>query len=115
MVPSIPFESSSLRFHRMLRKTWLLFSQAVTVALAMLFVVMTLKPEWLPHSSMGLSNTLPAPTYLPPVAMPACRRAISSATKATSAFQKTATACERQPVGDNNRCGARAWRNRLAR
>ena len=30
-----------------MRKTWLLFSQAVTVAVAMLFVVATLKPEWL--------------------------------------------------------------------
>lgn len=30
-----------------MRKTWLIFSQAVTVAVAMLFVVATLKPEWL--------------------------------------------------------------------
>ncbi|MFO1071450.1 MAG: hypothetical protein U1E17_01835 [Geminicoccaceae bacterium] len=30
-------------------------------------------------------------------------------------LEDAATACERQPVGDNNRCGARAWRNRLAR
>jgi serine protease DegQ len=30
-----------------MRKTWLIFSQAVTVALALLFVVGTLKPEWL--------------------------------------------------------------------
>ena len=29
-----------------MRKTWLLFSQAVTVAVAVLFVVSTLKPEW---------------------------------------------------------------------
>ena len=29
-----------------MRKTWLLFSQAVTIAVAMLFVVATLKPEW---------------------------------------------------------------------
>ena len=29
-----------------MRKTWLIFSQAVTVALAALFVVATLKPEW---------------------------------------------------------------------
>ena len=29
-----------------MRKTWLLFSQAVTVAVAVLFVVATLKPEW---------------------------------------------------------------------
>ena len=32
-----------------MRRTWLIFSQAVTVALALLFVVATLKPEWLGH------------------------------------------------------------------
>jgi len=30
-----------------MRRTWLVFSQAVTVAVAVLFVVVTLKPEWL--------------------------------------------------------------------
>jgi serine protease DegQ len=30
-----------------MRKTWLIFSQAVTVAVAVLFVVATLKPEWI--------------------------------------------------------------------
>ena len=30
-----------------MRKAWLLFSQAVTVAIALLFVVATLKPQWL--------------------------------------------------------------------
>ena len=30
-----------------MRKTWLIFSQAVTVAVAVLFVVSTLKPQWL--------------------------------------------------------------------
>ncbi|MBQ1765288.1 MAG: trypsin-like peptidase domain-containing protein [Aquincola sp.] len=30
-----------------MRRTWLIFSQAVTVALAVLFVVATLKPDWL--------------------------------------------------------------------
>ncbi|MBS0449381.1 MAG: Do family serine endopeptidase [Proteobacteria bacterium] len=34
-----------------MRKTWLLFSQAVTVAVAVLFVVATLKPDWLPRRS----------------------------------------------------------------
>jgi serine protease DegQ len=33
-----------------MRKTWLIFSQAVTVAVALLFVVATLKPEWLDRS-----------------------------------------------------------------
>ena len=32
----------------MWRKTWLIFSQAVTVAVAALFVVVTLQPDWLP-------------------------------------------------------------------
>jgi Do/DeqQ family serine protease len=34
-----------------MRKTWLLFSQAVTVAVAVLFVVATLKPDWLQRRS----------------------------------------------------------------
>ena len=33
-----------------MRKIWLLFSQGVTVALAALLVVSTLKPAWLPES-----------------------------------------------------------------
>jgi Do/DeqQ family serine protease len=48
----------------MWRTTWLVFSQAVTVAVAVLFVVMTLKPDWLPRSTMGLSGRLPAPTLI---------------------------------------------------
>ena len=35
-----------------MRRLWLIFSQAVTVALALLFVVATLKPEWL-HREPG--------------------------------------------------------------
>ncbi|MDP1899071.1 MAG: trypsin-like peptidase domain-containing protein [Rubrivivax sp.] len=48
----------------MWRSTWLVFSQAVTVAVAVLFVVLTLKPDWLPRGA-GLGRTrlaLPAPT-----------------------------------------------------
>ena len=36
-----------------MRRTWLIFSQAVTVAVAVLFVVGTLKPEWLRGSPTG--------------------------------------------------------------
>ena len=32
----------------MLRRLWLLFAQTVTIALALWFVVATLKPHWLP-------------------------------------------------------------------
>ena len=33
-----------------MRRLWLIFAQATTVALALLFVIVTLKPEWLPPS-----------------------------------------------------------------
>lgn len=48
----------------MWRRTWLVFSQAVTVAIAVLFVVVTFKPEWLPRSAASRSATLPAPTVV---------------------------------------------------
>ena len=48
-----------------MRRTWLIFSQAVTVAVAMLFVVSTLKPEWLPRRA----GTAPV-VMLPPVSQP---------------------------------------------
>ena len=54
-----------------MRKTWLVFSQAVTVAVAVLFVVSTLKPEWL-NRRAGLAagvpvSALPAPANPPPL------------------------------------------------
>lgn len=36
-----------------MRKIWLTFAQTTTVALAMLFVLTTLKPEWLPQRAQG--------------------------------------------------------------
>ena len=67
----------------MLRRTWLVFSQAVTVALAVLFVVVTLKPQWLPHGGAA-SVVLPAPTIVqaPPPA--------ASAAAATSSYAPAA-------------------------
>jgi len=41
-----------------MRKHWLLFSQAVTIALALLFIVHTLKPELLPNAARGSVVTL---------------------------------------------------------
>ena len=42
-----------------MRRLWLLFAQAVTIALALWFIVATLKPEWLAKnsSSAGISST----------------------------------------------------------
>jgi serine protease DegQ len=49
----------------MWRRTWLVFSQAVTVAVAVLFVIVTLKPEWLPASAPGGGlASLPPPTLV---------------------------------------------------
>ncbi|MEY3295924.1 MAG: hypothetical protein RLZZ451_1972 [Pseudomonadota bacterium] len=45
-----------------MRRLWLVFSQAVTVAVAVLFVVLTFKPEWLPGGRVPLA--LPAPTLI---------------------------------------------------
>ena len=53
-----------------MRKSWLLFSQTVTVAVALLFVVETLKPEWLPQRQVA---GIPAQPVAPsaPAAAPA--------------------------------------------
>src|SRR5882672_6334086 len=50
-----------------MRKTWLLFSQAVTVAVAMLFVVATLKPEWIRRGN----NVVALPSVVTIAAAPA--------------------------------------------
>jgi serine protease DegQ len=52
----------------MWRRHWLVFSQAVTVALALLFVVSTLKPEWLPGTAgFRPPVRLPPPSFVPAV------------------------------------------------
>ena len=56
-----------------MRRTWLLFSQTVTVALAVLFVVATLKPEWLPQrgaSVAGIETPLAPAVQVPPTVAP---------------------------------------------
>ncbi|MGH8797359.1 MAG: trypsin-like peptidase domain-containing protein, partial [Caldimonas sp.] len=52
-----------------MRRTWLLFSQTVTVALAVLFVVATLKPEWLPQRGAAVVG-LEAPAWAPGLQVP---------------------------------------------
>jgi serine protease DegQ len=44
-----------------MHRLWLIFAQTVTVALAMLFVVTTLKPEWLPSKSAAVTLQEVAP------------------------------------------------------
>jgi Do/DeqQ family serine protease len=52
-----------------MRRTWLIFSQTVTIGLALLFVVATLKPEWLGRGGttggVSVLTASPAPTVDP--------------------------------------------------
>ncbi len=75
----------------MWRRTWLVFSQAVTVAVAALFVVLTLKPEWLPRG--GATGVLPAPTLVQIQHEPAA--AEPSASGASASFGGFAYAARR--------------------
>ncbi|MDO8419390.1 MAG: trypsin-like peptidase domain-containing protein [Rubrivivax sp.] len=55
----------------MWRRTWLVFSQAVTVGVAVLFVVLTLKPDWLARSGGSTTGMLPSATLVQAPAAPA--------------------------------------------
>ena len=55
-----------------MRKTWLVFSQAVTVAVAVLFVVATLKPDWLQRggaAAPGIVSITSSPAQPLPAAL----------------------------------------------
>jgi len=90
-----------------MRRTWLVFSQAVTVAVALLFVVMTFKPEWLPGGRA--SALLPSPTVfqVAPAALPASSAAAGFALAARRAapavVSVTATKVARNPHTDDPR------------
>ena len=64
----------------MLHRLWSIFAQTATVCLAVLFVVTTLKPEWLPQKSAPAPQpalAIPAPAPLAPVAQSVVSRAES--------------------------------------
>ena len=54
-----------------MRRTWLLFSQAVTVVVAVMFVVGTLKPEWLPQRAALAPSSMAPSATTPSIAPPA--------------------------------------------
>jgi len=45
-----------------MHRLWLIFAQTVTVAVAVLFVLTTLKPDWLPHRSPAIVSLQEAPS-----------------------------------------------------
>jgi len=95
----------------MWRRTWLVFSQAVTVAVAALFVVLTFKPEWLGGASR--MAMLPRPTLIQaplpdasasapaPVPVPAQGLALAARRAAPAVVSVTATKpARRNPHAD---------------
>ncbi len=76
----------------MWRRTWLVFSQAVTVAVAVLFVLLTLKPQWLPGGSHGVTTLLPTPTLVQVAHSPAAAGSAPAGTGYALAARRAAPA-----------------------
>ena len=62
-----------------MRRLWLIFAQACTICLALLFVVTTLKPEWIsragPSGSVVMVQEQPAPATIVPISVSGSARA----------------------------------------
>jgi len=77
------------------RRLWLVFSQAVTVALAVLFVVGTLKPQWITRAPTGTQPdvvaipTAAAPTGAPALAAGSLSAAVNRAAPAVVSVSAT--------------------------
>jgi Do/DeqQ family serine protease len=86
-----------------MRRIWIIFSQAVTVAVAVLFVVATLKPDWLRRTAaVGPPGfvTLPAPepaTSSSPAAVATAPGALSYAAAARRATPAVVSVTARKP------------------
>ena len=61
-----------------MRKLWLIFAQTVTVSLAVLFVISTLKPEWLGSSPGNMPRIVALQESAPGDAPPAATSATAS-------------------------------------
>lgn len=69
----------------MLRRLWLLFAQTVTVALALWFVVATLKPQWLERTPLTTASAPAMPSAPRVAAVPATSSYASAASRAAPA------------------------------
>ncbi|HYX64844.1 MAG TPA: Do family serine endopeptidase [Burkholderiales bacterium] len=52
-----------------MRRLWLIFSQATTIAVAVLFVVSTFRPEWMPSRGAAALTVVQTPSPATPVAL----------------------------------------------
>jgi len=91
-----------------MRRTWLIFTQAVTVAIAVLFVLATLKPDWLRRNPVPMFQELPsAPASVASVApVAASRQGFSVAAKRASPAVVSITASK---MPERNRQADDPW------
>ena len=73
----------------MLHRLWLVFAQTATVCIAALFVVSTLKPEWLPQRA---ATPQPAPAVMPQSAPASAARGAGQAGSFHDAVQRSSPA-----------------------
>lgn len=87
-----------------MRKVWLIFTQAVTVALGLLFVVTTLKPEWLQRSPLNTTTvnvaSVPQLVAPPSIGTTGFRAAAQLASPAVVSVSTSKNAARSQQEGD---------------
>jgi serine protease DegQ len=87
-----------------MRKVWLIFTQAITVALGLLFVVTTLKPEWLQRSPLNTTTvnvaSVPQLVAPPSIGTTGFRAAAQLASPAVVSVSTSKNAARSQQEGD---------------
>ena len=86
-----------------MKRLWLLFSQAVTLLLAVAFVLATLKPEWLGQRALryGALTVLEAPAAAPGAVPPGSFRLAAQTASAAVVSINTSKAARRHPNSDD--------------
>ena len=87
-----------------MKRTWLLFAQAVTVMLAAYFVVATLKPEWIGRRATslgGVVSVIEAPASNPSALTPGSLRAAAKKASPAVVSINTSKAARRSPRSDD--------------
>ena len=86
-----------------MKRLWLLFSQTVTLLLALAFVLATLKPEWLGQRALryGALTVLEAPAAAPGTVPPGSFRLAAQTASAAVVSINTSKAARRHPNSDD--------------
>ena len=87
-----------------MKRTWLLFAQAVTVMLAAYFVVATLKPDWVGRRATslgGVVSVMEAPTANPTAVAPGSLSAAAKKASPAVVSINTSKAARRNPRSDD--------------